>query len=122
MSSRYSDRVMDHFQNPQHRGSLPEASGTGVWGVPGSGPFFVLQIRLEGNQISAAAFQSHSCGVTVACGSVISTILHGMDLDDAGRLTSEALIEALDGVPVDKRHIPEMVIRTLQQAIHEAAS
>lgn len=122
MPQRFSDTILEHFMEPSHRGCLEEADGTGVSGTPGSGPFFVFQVRTTDSIVQTARFQSHTCGVTVASGSVLSEMVIGKPLDWCVRLTCDDLIAALDGVPVDKRHVPELVVRTLRAAIDEAQS
>ena len=106
---------------PVNRGTMNNASGTGVTGVPGSGPFFVFQIRTVDGRVSNACFQSHTCGVTVASGSILTEMVVGKSLNDCRELSVADLTNALDGVPNDKLHVPETAIRTLRQALTEAA-
>lgn len=122
MPQRFSDTILEHFMEPSHRGPLEDADGTGVSGLPGSGPFFVFQVRVTDSIVQAARFQSHTCGVTVASGSVLSEMVLGKSLDWCTRVTSDDLIAALDGVPVDKQHVPALAVRTLQVAVNEAQS
>lgn len=108
--------------DPVNRGTMEDAQGTGVSGVPGSGPFFVFQVSLQGERVVRSMFQCHTCGVTVASGSVLTGLVTGQTLDVCRRIEIEQLIAALDGVPPDKRHVPETAIRSLQMALSEAAS
>ena len=116
----YSETIMEHFRNPQNRGSLSIADGTGVAGVPGAGPFMVIQISLISNVVSQTAFQCHNCGVAVAAGSVLTQWILGKPLTECSVIDSDAIIRMLDGVPLHKQHIPEFAIQALWSAIEEA--
>ena len=99
---------------------MEHPDGTGVSGVPGQGPFLVIQIRTDGKMITDAAFQSHTCGVTVACGSILTELLIGRSLTAAPQLTPDDIVTALGSIPIEKQHVPESAIRALQQALKEA--
>lgn len=116
----YSETVVEHFLQPQNRGPLENTSGVGLWGTPGAGPFFLLRLQILDNQVTAAGFDSHNCGVTVACGSILTSLVKGMSVAEARNVTPERLETALGGVPVDKKHVPVIAVRTLQLAIEEA--
>jgi NifU-like protein involved in Fe-S cluster formation len=111
---------MQHFMEPYHRGRLDDASGTGVVGVPGQGPFFVLQLRISNGIVETAHFQSHSCGVTVASGSVLAEFIEGKPVSECRALQTEAVVDLLEEIPDDKRHVPEMAIRALGLALQDA--
>ncbi len=118
--NRYSDLIMEHFLEPQNRGKLENPSGVGLSGCPGEGPFMVIQIVCVDQIVIDAAFQSHNCGVTVACGSVLTTMILNKSLGQCCQITAKDISEALDGVPLDKMHVPEFAVSALQQAIEEA--
>lgn len=112
---------MDHFQNPRNQGKVPDATGTGVSGAPGRGPYIVIQIRCEQNVVVRAGFQCHNCGVTVACGSVLTEIAEGRTLAECSQITADEVSLNLDGVPPDKQHVPEFALAALRMAVTEAA-
>lgn len=120
MADRYSETIMQHFLEPQNRGTLEHPNGVGLWGRPGEGPFFVIQVRLDGGRIIAAAFQCHNCGVTVAAGSVLTTLVKGCSVEDCLGISAGDLATALEGVPPDKLHVPESAVLALRQAIQKA--
>lgn len=113
---------MEHFLEPRNRGTLAHPDGTGVSGIPGQGPFFVIQLVCIDGVIQQARFNCHNCGVTVASGSILSQLTNGKSLTDALQLSAHDIIEALGGVPVAKRHVPDIAIAALRQAITEAMS
>ena len=99
----YSETLMDHFQSPRNRESIPDADAVGISGTPGQGPYMVLYVRMDGNRIADAFFQCNGCGVTIACGSMLTDLVEGMSLTECRKLTPERLIETFDRIPVHKQ-------------------
>jgi len=116
---RFSDVVMEHFQEPLHRGRLVESTHLGTVGVPGQGAFFVLQLRVVEQVVDAAAFECNACGVTIACGSILTTWVLGKTLKECRSLTWQQLEQQADGLPPDKRHCAVTAVQALQQALQE---
>jgi nitrogen fixation protein NifU and related proteins len=115
----YSDTLMDHFTTPRNSGALESPDVTGHAGSPGRGPFLILYLRLKGNQVLAAKFQTYGCGPTIACGSILTEMITGRSIDQCLELTAQAVIDALDGVPPDKLHSPALAIAALRDALKE---
>jgi len=115
--TRFSEIVMDHFQDPRHRGVLPEATHTGTVGEPGRGPYFVLQLRVRNGRVMAASFQCNACGITIACGSLLVEWLQGRPLAECVLFTTTDLTELAGGLPSDKQHCAHMAIAALQAAL-----
>lgn len=122
MAERFTETLIEHFLEPRNRGTLENPDGTGVSGVPGQGPFIVIQLACRDGIIIQARFNCHNCGVTVASGSVLTELIANKRLDDAWGMSAGDIERALGGVPVDKRHVPETVITALHQAIAEVRS
>ncbi len=116
---KYSDTLMDHFTSPRNSGALESPDSTGRAGAPGRGPFLILYLRMKGNQVLAAKFQTYGCGPTIACGSVLTEMITGRSVTDCLELTAQTLIDALDGVPADKLHSPALAIAALRDALKE---
>jgi nitrogen fixation protein NifU and related proteins len=114
---KYSDMLMDHFTSPRNSGRLEGPDATGHAGTPGRGPFLILYLRISGEDVAAAKFQTYGCGPTIACGSMLTEMIDGRPIADCLRLTTDALIEALDGVPSDKLHSPALAIAALRDAL-----
>jgi NifU-like protein involved in Fe-S cluster formation len=119
---RHSETLMDHFQAPRNRRCLPRHDAVGVAGVPGQGPYLVLYLRICGERIVEAAFQSNGCGVTIACGSMLTELLTGKTLTDCRDLTPEALTDSLGGIPVHRRDRAAFAISALWDALGQATS
>lgn len=117
--SRFSETVMEHFSDPQNRGTLEDPDLIGAFGVAGQGPFFTLQLKLCDRRIEQARFECNACGATVASGSVLTELVLGKTLNECRCLTTDDLLQALDGLPADKRYCAQIAIKALQQAIQE---
>ena len=112
----YSDKVIEEANDPRHVGRMPDASARGlVHGWCGDTMEFFL--RLEGDRISDATFVTDGCGATLACGSMLTTMVHGMSIDEAGAILPEDLIAALEGLPEESAHCATLAVSTLQNAI-----
>jgi nitrogen fixation NifU-like protein len=109
--------LMDHFTSPRNSGALESPDRVGTAGTPGRGPFLVLYLRLDGNRIVAAKCQTHGCGVTIACGSMLTEMIVGRPVQECLSLSAEGLSEALDGVPAHKLHCPVLAIAALHNAL-----
>jgi nitrogen fixation NifU-like protein len=116
----YSDKVIEAFCNPKNLGRMPEPDGKGV--VKGwCGDTMEIYLGLDGERIKEASFMTDGCGPSVACGSILTTIVHGMSLDEAAEIRPEDLLKALDGLPEESVHCAELAVSTLRQAIASRA-
>jgi len=117
--TRYSETVMDHFQDPRNQGKLDHPDLIGVAGVPGCGRYVILQLALSESRdrVIAARFQSHGCGSTIASASMLTELVTGMALTLCRDLSAEDLLTALGGLPADKMNCAEFAIVALQHAL-----
>ncbi len=90
---------------------------TGYAGTPGRGAFLVLYLKLQGERVAEAKYQTYGCGPTIAAGSMLTELITGRTVAECRDLTVEKLIEALDGVPPDKLHCPGLAIAALRDAL-----
>lgn len=112
----YSDQVIEEFYHAKNLGCMPEPDAHGV--VHGwCGDTMEIYLRLHGKQIDKATFVTDGCGPTTACGSMLTTLIQGMSLEEAGRIKPQDLIAALDGLPEENVHCAELAINTLREAI-----
>ena len=114
---KYSETMMDHVLSPRNGGVMEHPDLTGHAGTPGRGAFLILFLRVEEGRIAAAKYHTVGCGPTIACGSMLSELVVGRSIAECRELTTEDLIEALDGVPPDKLHCPAMAIAALRDAL-----
>lgn len=117
--SRFSDTLMDHFQAPRNMGRLDTADATGVAGSPGRGRFIVFHIRAAGDKVLDSRFEAHGCGVTIACGSVVTELIAGLTLGECHSLSPPDVVAALDGIPPDKQDCAAFAVHALQDALRQ---
>jgi len=112
----YSDKVVEEFYYLKNLGRMPEPDACGI--VHGwCGDTMEIYLRLNGEQIEKASFMTDGCGPTTACGSMLTKLIQGMSLEEAGRIRPQDLIDALDGLPDESVHCAELAVNTLREAI-----
>ena len=113
---RYSARVIEESSKPSNMGPMSEPDAHGI--VHGCcGDTMEIYLRLNGDRIEEATFVTDGRESAVACGSMLTKMLRGMSLEEAGRITPEDLIAALDGLPKAKVHCASLTLNTLRDAI-----
>ena len=100
----YSDKVLDHYENPRNVGSFDKEDpsvGTGMVGAPACGDVMKLQIKVgENGKIEDAKFKTYGCGSAIASSSLVTEWLKGKSLDEAGEIKNSAIAEELALPPV----------------------
>ena len=115
----YSDKVIDHYQNPRNVGSLDkdaENVGTGVVGAPECGDVMKLQIQVEDGVITDARFKTFGCGSAIASSSLATEWLKGRSLEDDTEIRNVDIAEELALPPV-KIHCSVLAEDAIRQAI-----
>jgi nitrogen fixation NifU-like protein len=100
----YSDKVLDHYENPRNVGSFDKNDpnvGTGMVGAPACGDVMKLQIKVtDGGKIEDAKFKTYGCGSAIASSSLVTEWLKGKTLDQASEIKNSAIAEELALPPV----------------------
>jgi len=99
----YSDKVIDHYENPRNVGSFAKDEtgvGTGMVGAPACGDVMKLQIKVEDGIITDAKFKTYGCGSAIASSSLVTEWVKGKTLDQAGTIKNSAIAEELALPPV----------------------
>jgi nitrogen fixation protein NifU and related proteins len=101
----YSDKVIDHYENPRNVGSFSKDEpgvGTGMVGAPACGDVMKLQIKVDDDTgiITDAKFKTYGCGSAIASSSLVTEWLKGKTLDEAGQIKNSAIAEELALPPV----------------------
>ncbi len=99
----YSNKVIDHYENPRNVGSFDKGDGsvgTGMVGAPACGDVMKLQIKVEDGVITDAKFKTYGCGSAIASSSLITEMVKGMTLDQAGAIKNSEIAEELALPPV----------------------
>jgi len=99
----YSDKVIDHYENPRNVGKMDATDsniGTGVVGAPACGDVMRLQIRVEDGIIRDAKFKTYGCGSAIASSSLVTEWVKGKTLEQAGSIKNAEIAEELSLPPV----------------------
>ena len=118
----YSDKVMDHYENPRNVGRLDKESsevGTGMVGAPACGDVMLLQIKVNDNGIiEDAKFKTYGCGSAIASSSLLTEWVKGRNLDEAGSIRNTQIAEELCLPPV-KIHCSVLAEDAIKAAIKD---
>jgi nitrogen fixation NifU-like protein len=118
----YSNKVLDHYENPRNVGSLDKDDptvGTGMVGAPACGDVMKLQIKVdEDGIIRDARFKTYGCGSAIASSSLVTEWVKGMHIDDAAKLKNSQIAEELALPPV-KIHCSILAEDAIKAAIHD---
>ncbi|MGI8580581.1 MAG: Fe-S cluster assembly scaffold IscU [Chitinophagaceae bacterium] len=119
----YSDKVIDHYQNPKNVGTLDKASksvGTGLVGAPECGDVMRLQIQVDDatGMITDAKFKTFGCGSAIASSSLATEWLKGKSVDDALKIDNMDIVEELNLPPV-KIHCSVLAEDAIKSAIND---
>jgi len=120
----YSDKVMDHYENPRNVGSLDKADpsvGTGMVGAPACGDVMKLQIKVEDGIIRDAKFKTYGCGSAIASSSLVTEWVKGRTLDQAQEIKNSDIAEELALPPV-KIHCSVLAEDAIKAAIQDLQS
>jgi nitrogen fixation NifU-like protein len=116
----YSEKVIDHYENPRNVGSLPKDDptvGTGIVGAPACGDVMKLQLRIsDEGVIEDAKFKTFGCGSAIASSSLITEWVKGMTVDQAMEVKNTAIVEELNLPPV-KIHCSVLAEDAIKAAI-----
>jgi len=118
----YSDKVIDHYENPRNVGSFAKDDptvGTGMVGAPACGDVMKLQIRVDTNGIiTDAKFKTYGCGSAIASSSLITELVKGMSLDQASSIKNSDIAEELALPPV-KIHCSILAEDAIKAAVND---
>jgi nitrogen fixation protein NifU and related proteins len=118
----YSDKVIDHYENPRNVGSFDKADtdiGTGMVGAPACGDVMKLQIKVnQAGVIEDARFKTYGCGSAIASSSLVTEWVKGKTLDEAGKIKNTQIAEELALPPV-KIHCSILAEDAIKAAIED---
>ncbi len=119
MNTQYSEKVMDHFANPRNVGEIENADGVGTVGNPVCGDIMKIFIKVENNVITDVKFKTFGCGAAIATSSMATEMIKGKTIEEALKLTNQAVAEALGGLPPVKMHCSVLAEEAVQAAIDD---
>ena len=117
----YSDKVIDHYENPRNVGKMDREDKdvcTGMVGAPACGDVMQLQIRVEDGIIEDAKFKTYGCGSAIASSSLLTEWVKGKSLEEAGRISNTDIARELTLPPV-KIHCSVLAEDAIKAAIKD---
>ena len=117
---RYSPTLLDHFLNPRNAGLMREPDGVGAEEYEGCGDLARFFLRVRDGRVSEVRFQTYGCGPTIAAASAASERVTGRRVEALLELGPQEIEEAVDGLPVDRRHAADVVAGALRAAALDA--
>lgn len=117
----YSDKVIDHYENPRNVGKMnkeDEDVGTGMVGAPACGDVMQLQIKVEDGVIQDAKFKTYGCGSAIASSTMFVEMLKGKTIDEAKLIKDRDIAEALQLPPI-KLHCSVLAEDSIKKAIED---
>jgi nitrogen fixation NifU-like protein len=113
----YSDKVMEHFQNPRNVGEIEDADGVGTVGNPTCGDLMTIYIKVKDNVIEDIKFKTFGCGAAIATSSMVTEMAMGKTIEEAMEITRNDVAENLEGLPPVKMHCSNLAADALHAAI-----
>lgn len=113
----YNATVEDHFRHPRNLGAMPNADLEACVSNPVCGDLMKLYLRVEGDEIVQASFQTQGCPAAIAASSVTTVLLTGRSREAARHLTNEEVERALGGLPRGKAHCSILAEEAITQAL-----
>jgi len=116
----YSEKVMDHFRNPRNMGKIDDADGIGEVGNAKCGDIMRMYIKVDDEGvITDCKFNTFGCGSAIATSSMATELIIGKPIDEALQLSNQAVVEALDGLPVHKLHCSVLAEEAVRAAVKD---
>ena len=115
----YSDKVMDHFQNPRNVGKIDDADGIGEVVKAKCGDIMRMYIKVKDGIITDCKFNTFGCGSAIATSSMATELIKGRSVEDALKLSNQAVVEALDGLPAHKIHCSVLAEEAVRAAVKD---
>ena len=117
----YSDKVMDHFQNPRNVGKIDDAPNVGIGEVGNAkcGDIMKMYLQIEDGVVKDCKFNTFGCGSAIATSSMATELIKGKPLEEALELSNKAVVEALDGLPTHKIHCSVLAEEAVRAAVKD---
>jgi len=113
----YSEKVMEHFENPRNVGVIENPDGIGEIGNPVCGDMMTFYIKVNENRIDDVKFKTFGCGAAIAVSSIVSEMAIGKTIEDALKISNKDVAKELGGLPKNKMHCSNLGADALHKAI-----
>ena len=112
----FSEKVVEEYNNPKNIGKMAKPDAYAIlkgW----CGDTMEMYLKMEHEIVADISFMTDGCGATIACGSMLTSMVKGKSIDEAEAITEDDLIAALDGLPEEDLHCAYLAIITLENAL-----
>ena len=109
----YSAELLDHFQNPRNAGEIQAPDSAAQLENPACGDILELTLKLEAKRIADIRFRAKGCVPAMACGSAITELVKGKNVDEARQVSREELLQKVGGLPPASAHASHLAMDTL---------
>jgi nitrogen fixation NifU-like protein len=116
---RYSEKLLDYFENPRCAGEIENADAVAEVSNPVCGDVMKIWLKLDGRRIVDARFKAQGCSAAIATSSYATELVIGMDLARARGITKEEIAEALGGLPASKMHCSVLAADAVRKALKD---
>ena len=110
---------MDHFRNPRNVGEMENPDGIGEVGNAKCGDIMRMYIKVKDNIITDVKFMTFGCGSAIATSSMATELIKGKPISEALKLSNQAVVEALDGLPAHKVHCSVLAEEAVKAAVKD---
>ena len=115
----YSAELLDHFQNPRNAGEVADPDRSARLENPVCGDILELTLKLEGKRIADIRFRAKGCVSAMACGSAITELAKGKNVDQARQVSREELVQKVGGLPEASAHASQLAMDTLAALLRD---
>jgi nitrogen fixation NifU-like protein len=118
----YSPQVLDHFQHPRNAGEVANPDASVQIENPACGDILKLTLKVTAGRIAEIRFLAKGCVPAIACGSLLTEMVRGKTMEDAGKLRRQELVQRLGGLPPASTHASHLARDALTAALKEIKS
>ena len=115
----YNEKVMEAYQNPKNVGEVENYNGIGKVGNAACGDIMQITLRIENDVIVDAKFKTFGCAAAIATSSTATSMVIGMTVEEALKLTNKRVVEELEGLPPQKLHCSVLAEEAIKAAIED---
>jgi nitrogen fixation NifU-like protein len=115
----YTDKVIEHFSQPQNAGIIEDADGIGEVGNPVCGDMMTFYIKVKDDKIADVKFRTFGCVAAIAVSSMVTEMAMGKTIGDAKAITKKEVAESLGGLPKEKMHCSNLGAEALAKAMED---
>jgi nitrogen fixation protein NifU and related proteins len=118
----YTEKLIEHFENPRNVGSIPDADGVGTIGDPACGDYLRIYIKVKDDRLIDIRFEVFGCPAAIATTSVLTEVAKGKKMSEVVKITDQDIADALGGLPDAKMHCSNLGTVALYLAIMDYSS